>query len=119
MQCSKNQNSVRKQDKSMSYKYFNHCSLIKIVQDHNKTLMVSIHLPVIGALVHFNNCVFVECSRYEQQRPGPPVPRGEGGDPALPEPAPRAAQESPAAAAGTRALNEPSRSFTVPGEGPY
>ena len=63
--------------------------------------------------------VFVQCSRYEQQRPGPPVPRGEGGHPALPEPAPRAAQESPAAAAGTRALNEPSRSFTVPGEGPY
>ena len=56
LQCSKNQNSVRKQDKSMSYKYFNHRSLIKIVQDHNKTLMVSIHLPVIGALVHFNNC---------------------------------------------------------------
>ena len=56
LQCSKNQNSVRKQDKSMSYKYFNHCSLIRIVEDHNKTLMVSIHLPVIGALVHFNNC---------------------------------------------------------------
>ena len=40
----------------MSYKYFNYCSLIKIVQDHNKTLMVSIHLPVIGALVHCNTC---------------------------------------------------------------
>ena len=26
-------------------------------QDHHKTLMVSIHLPVIGALVHCNTCI--------------------------------------------------------------
>ena len=117
MQCSKNQNSVR------NVNTINPCHINILIIVHSRPPLntngqYTLTCDRSTCTLQYLHRVFVQCSRYEQQRPGPPVPRGEGGHPAVPEPAPRTAEES-SPAAGTRAVNEPSLSFTVPGEGPF